>query len=60
MVVEVEKPFCQGTYPFEGDDPLVLTGYKVYGHIGNYIVGLFLEETLSNTRKACKKASEYM
>jgi hypothetical protein len=32
-VVEGGRTFCQGTYVLEGDDVLILTGYKVYDRI---------------------------
>ena len=43
----------------EEDNPFILTGYKVYDHIENDIVGLFLEGGLSKTRKVCEKISAY-
>ena len=56
-VVEVGRVFCQSTYTLEGDDPLVFTAYLVFERLNKTISELGNANSLSNTRQACKTAS---
>ena len=59
-VVEGAKVFCQATYTLEGNDPLILTAYKVHDCIESEIEAFDSSISLVKTKRACKLASNHM
>jgi hypothetical protein len=55
--VEVGRPFCQGTYTLEGNDPLMLTAHLVFERIDQTVNELRQYDGLARTRQACADAA---